>query len=90
VFDLGIIDFLEIIKTVATALVDECISLSQPVEAPDTWLNELVKLGKMIVEEVLLFLVDDLHDAIVVSHNQHHIFAQDSELFLLCQNASQR
>jgi hypothetical protein len=34
----------------------------------------------MVVKQVLFLLADNLHDTIVVSDNQHYVFAQNSQL----------
>lgn len=66
---LEIVDLLVVLKAVWSALVHECISLGEPVEAPYTGFDKLIELGKVIIEQILLFLVDNLHDAIVVTDN---------------------
>ena len=37
----------------------------------------------MLLEEKLLFLVDQVHDVIVVSNNQHDVLLHDAQVFSL-------
>lgn len=90
VASLEIIDFLEVLQAISSALVDKGISLSSPVELPNTGLNEPIQLRKMVIKQIFLLLVDNLHDAVVISYNKHHVLAQGAELFLLGQKSAQR
>ena len=43
VSSLEIIDVLVVLKAIASALIDKSISLSEPIEPPNTWFNEFVQ-----------------------------------------------
>jgi hypothetical protein len=72
---LEVVDLLVVLEAVGSALVDKGVCLSKPIEATNARFNELIERGQMIIEEILLLLVNDLHDTVVVSHNEHDVFA---------------
>ena len=87
---LEVIDLLVVFEAVSSALINKGVCLSKPVEPTNTRLNELIERGQMVIEEFLLLLVDDLHDAVVVAHDEHDVLTQDAQLFLTGVQLDQR
>ena len=73
------LNLLEDIVALSTTCHHEGISLYTPSEFVDTRLDDLVKTKEMLLEELPLVLVDEQHDVVIVTDNQHHILTQLSQ-----------
>jgi len=80
---LELLDLFEDFHALTAAGVHEGVSCGAPVEALNTGLNSTIKQIQVLFEQKLLLVGDSMHDGVVVSHNQHHIFSKDPKLFFL-------
>lgn len=80
---LELLHLLEDLHALAAAGVHEGVSCRAPVETLDTRLYRAIEKIQVFFEQELFFIGDSMHDSVVVSDNQHHIFTKDPKLFLL-------
>jgi len=80
---LELLDLFEDLHALTAASEHEGVSCGSPVETLDTWLNSTIKQIQVLFEQELLLVGDSMHDGVIVSHNQHHIFSKDPKLFFL-------
>ena len=80
---LELLHLLEDLHALAAAGVHKGVSCSAPVETLDTRLYRAIEKVQVFFEQKLFLIGDSMHDCVVVSYNQHHIFTKDPKLFLL-------
>ena len=83
------LDLAEGVTARASALVDEVVGIAGPYQSRQTLLHVLVQLVQVLLEQVLFLAFDQVHDVVVVAHNQHHVFLQDAKLILAVEQLGQ-
>ena len=58
----------------------EGISIVDPLELAKTDLDGAVEELEMLLEELFLLITDQVHDVIIIPHDQHHILLEDAQL----------
>ena len=81
--NLEVVDLLEHVSAVASALVHEAVSREEPVVLLHTGVYYFVQGRKVVIEERLLAWIDQQQNVVVVANYEHHILAQHSKLLFL-------
>lgn len=68
------------IVALTSAIVDEVVDGGAPVMASYSWLDGLLEVHEMVIEESCFFLVDRVLDVVVVTDDEHDALSGDSEL----------
>ena len=58
----------------------EGVSIVDPLEFLKTNLDGAVEELEMLLEELLLLITDQVHDVIIIPHDQHHVLLEDAQL----------
>ena len=83
--NLEVVDLLEHVSAVASALVHEAVSREEPVVLLHTGVYYFVQGRKVVIEERLLAWIDQQQNVVVVANYEHHILAQHSKLLFLAE-----
>ena len=73
-----LVDLVKCILALVSRLNYEGLCRTRPVVALNATVDNRVKDIQLVAKQVCLALVDQLHNVVVVTHNEHYGFAQNS------------
>ena len=82
------LDLSQSLITVGSSLTAEALVEVNPVLDVDTLSDVVIKLIEMLLEKVSLLLVDQVHDVVVVTNDQHDVLSVNSESVMFGRKSS--